>query len=159
MNYDADPKVVAAKAAILAVLNRIKAEPRLAYFISPATETYAKLTAAIAALSDVDVAKFRAEFEQGLTFSALAPEEDASLTFLERLGAAIEKALDNAPVADVLAILTGALVGLSVELCRCQGHDVNQPITLKGGPNRDITISAPKAPSDIEANGAAAALL
>lgn len=65
-------------------------------------------------------------------------------TAVERLGAAIEQALDEAPVSDVLSILTGAFVGLAVELVRRQGHDTNMPIKVDGGPNRDITIHAPK---------------
>ena len=63
---------------------------------------------------------------------------------LENLGAAIERALDECSVSDVLSILTGSLVGLVVELVRRQGEDINKPITLDGGNQRDITISPPK---------------
>ena len=63
---------------------------------------------------------------------------------LENLGAAIERALDECPVSEVLSILTGSLVGLTVELVRRQGEDINKPITLNGGDQRDITISPPK---------------
>jgi hypothetical protein len=66
------------------------------------------------------------------------------------LGAAIERALDEAPVSDVLSILTSAFVGLTVELVRRHGHDVSHPINVDGGPNRDITIHAPKHPSMVE---------
>lgn len=65
-------------------------------------------------------------------------------TAIENLGEAINRALDEAPVSDVLSILTGAFVGLAVELVRRQGHDVSQPIKVDGGPNRDITIHQPK---------------
>lgn len=65
-------------------------------------------------------------------------------TALGKLGAAIEHALAEAPVSDVLAILTGAFVGLTVELVRRQGHDVSKEIKVDGGHNRDITIHAPK---------------
>lgn len=64
---------------------------------------------------------------------------------LTKLGAAIEQALDEAPAADVLTILTGAFVGLTIELCRRQGADVTLPIKIDGGPQRDVTIHPPKA--------------
>ena len=63
---------------------------------------------------------------------------------IEKLGNAISDALDTCPVADVLSVLTGALVGLTVELVRRKGEDVNKEITLNGGDQRDITIHAPK---------------
>lgn len=66
-------------------------------------------------------------------------------TAIEKLGAAISQALEDAPVSDVLSILTGAFVSLTVELVRRQGHDVSQKIEVDGGSNRDITIHAPKA--------------
>lgn len=65
-------------------------------------------------------------------------------TAIGKLGAAIERALDDAPVADVLSVLTGAFVGLTVELVRRQGHDLSKEIKVDGGSNRDITIHAPK---------------
>lgn len=61
-------------------------------------------------------------------------------TAIETLGAAIEQALDEAAVSDVLCLLTGMFVGLTVELCRRQGHDANQEIRVDGGNQRDITI-------------------
>lgn len=66
------------------------------------------------------------------------------MTALKDLAAAIERALDECPVSDVLSILTGSLVGLTVELVRRQGADINKSITLNGGDQRDITISPPK---------------
>lgn len=57
---------------------------------------------------------------------------------------AIDLALKECPVSDVLSVLTGSLVGLSVELVRRNGHDINKEIKLDGGAQRDITISAPK---------------
>ena len=63
---------------------------------------------------------------------------------LEDLGAAIVDAMDECPVADVLSVLTGALVGLAVELMRRQGYDTTKAITLAGGEQRDVTISAQK---------------
>lgn len=75
--------------------------------------------------------------------AALAqPEEGCGI---ERLGNAIAQALDDAPVADVLSLLTGAFVSLTVELVRRQGHhDDSLPIKVDGGQNRDITIHPPK---------------
>ncbi|WJN78750.1 hypothetical protein [Burkholderia anthina] len=72
------------------------------------------------------------------------------MSAIEKLGGAIESALDQAPVSDVLSILTGAFVGLTVELVRRQGHDVALEIKVNGGPQRDITIHAPKEPSDVD---------
>ncbi|WP_321810123.1 hypothetical protein [Burkholderia sp. BCC1985] len=63
---------------------------------------------------------------------------------IEALGEALERALDDAPVADVLAFVTGAFVGLTLELVRRQGHDVNKEIKIDGVEQRDITIHAPK---------------
>jgi hypothetical protein len=63
---------------------------------------------------------------------------------IDKLGKAIESALDEAPVSDVLSILTGAFVGLTVELVRRQGHDVREEIKVDGGNQRDITIHAAK---------------
>lgn len=63
---------------------------------------------------------------------------------IENLESAISRALDEAPVSAVLSILTGAFVGLTVELVRRQGHDVSQKIEVVGGQERDITIHAPK---------------
>jgi len=67
------------------------------------------------------------------------------MSALNDLGTAIERTLAESPVSDVLSILTGSLVGLTVELVRRQGEDINKPITLNGGDQRDITISPPKA--------------
>jgi hypothetical protein len=70
------------------------------------------------------------------------------MTPLENLGAAIRHALDECPVSDVLAVLTGSLVGLAVELVRRQGHDTTKTITLAGGEQRDVIISAQKEPNN-----------
>lgn len=67
------------------------------------------------------------------------------MSALKALGKAIEQALDECPVSDVLSVLTGSLVGLTVELVRRQGEDINKAITLNGGDQRDITILPPKA--------------
>jgi len=67
------------------------------------------------------------------------------MSALERLGEAIEAALGEEEVGDVLSVLTGALVGLTVELCRRKGVDATLPITLDGGMQRNVTIHPPKA--------------
>ena len=67
------------------------------------------------------------------------------MSAIENLGAAIERALDECSVQDVLSLLTGSFFGLTVELVRRQGHDVNKQITVDGGAERDITIHSPKA--------------
>jgi len=74
-------------------------------------------------------------------------------TAIKRLGTAIEQALDEAPASDVLCILTGSFVSLTLELLRRQGHDVAKEIKIDGGSERDITIHAAKdlaAPSATE---------
>jgi cob(I)alamin adenosyltransferase len=71
-----------------------------------------------------------------------------SVGAIDKLGAAIELALAEAPVSDVLSILTGAFVGLTLELVRREGHDVSKEIRVDGGRQRDITIHTPKEQSD-----------
>lgn len=66
------------------------------------------------------------------------------MSAIEKLGDAIETAVGEAPTQDVLAALIGHFVGLTVELVRRQGHDVNKPIKIDGGTGRDITIHEPK---------------
>ncbi|HDR9756468.1 TPA: hypothetical protein ACK3Q6_001655 [Burkholderia cepacia] len=63
---------------------------------------------------------------------------------IEALGEAIDRALDDAPVTDVLAFITGVFVGLTLELVRREGHDVDKEIRIDGVEQRDITIHAPK---------------
>ncbi|MCA8321199.1 hypothetical protein [Burkholderia cepacia] len=72
------------------------------------------------------------------------------MSAIAKLGGAIESALDEAPVSDVLSALTGAFVGLAVELVRRQGHDVAREIKVNGGQQRDITIHAPKELGDVD---------
>lgn len=75
-------------------------------------------------------------------------------TAIEKLGTAIVQALNEAPATDVLSILTGSFVSLTLELLRRQGHDVTTAIKIDGGSERDITIHAPKdlaVPSSTEA--------
>lgn len=70
------------------------------------------------------------------------------MSALEDLGDAISDALDECSAADVLSVLICALVGLAVELVRRQGHDTTKSITLAGGEQRDVIISAQKEPSN-----------
>ena len=64
---------------------------------------------------------------------------------LVKMGEAIENALENCPINDVLSVLTGAFVGLVVELVRRNGQDTNKQITIDGGStSRNITIHPPK---------------
>ncbi|RQV20618.1 hypothetical protein DF039_12300 [Burkholderia cenocepacia] len=63
---------------------------------------------------------------------------------LEAIAEAVGDALAETPVTEVLAFVTGVFVGLTVELVRRQGHDVNMEIKVDGGQQRDITIHAPK---------------
>lgn len=77
------------------------------------------------------------------TLDALA--EEYRQNAIDTLGEAIATAISTADIDDVLALLTGTFVGLMLEVVRREGHDVNKEILLDGGPNRDITIHAPKA--------------
>lgn len=72
------------------------------------------------------------------------------MTALEQLDAAVRRALKEEPTGRVLASVTGIFVGLTVELCRREGADVNNDITIDGGPNRDIMIHAPKLAPDTQ---------
>lgn len=63
---------------------------------------------------------------------------------LEAITEAVGNALAEASVTEVLAVVTGVFVGLTVELVRRQGHDVSKEIKVDGGQQRDITIHAPK---------------
>lgn len=66
------------------------------------------------------------------------------MSALDQLAEAITAALDEEPAGDVLAVLTGAFVSLTLELVRRQGHEADKSVTIDGGKNRDITIHAPK---------------
>lgn len=66
------------------------------------------------------------------------------MSALNDLGTAIERALDECPVSDVLSVLTGSFVGLTIELVRRQGCETDKDITIDGGMERNITIHAPK---------------
>jgi hypothetical protein len=61
---------------------------------------------------------------------------------LTKLADAIDQALETCPVADVLTVLTGCFVGLTIEVVRRSGNDVSKEIKIDGGDQRDITIHA-----------------
>lgn len=77
-----------------------------------------------------------------------AAGEVAQSSGVDALGAAIERALDDAPVSDVLSVITGTFVSLVAELTRRAGHDANEQIKVDGGAQRDITIHAAKVAND-----------
>ncbi len=64
--------------------------------------------------------------------SAIENFEDALLRLVE----------EDAPTA--LCLLTGAFVGLALELIRLQGHEPAGDVFIDGGESRDITIHAAK---------------
>jgi hypothetical protein len=64
-----------AKAAITAVLRRIKDDPRVAYYICPMTQTYDLLVAAYCEFSGMDEQTFRNGFESGLKFEGPRADE------------------------------------------------------------------------------------
>ena len=58
---------------------------------------------------------------------------------------ALDIALDECPVEEVLSFLMGNFVGLVVEVCRRNGGaDENCEIKIEGGANRDVTIGPRK---------------
>lgn len=70
--------------------------------------------------------------------------DDQNKAAIEALGEAIATAIANADASDVLALLTGSFVALTLELVRREGADPDKLIRLDGGENRDITIHEPK---------------
>lgn len=80
--------------------------------------------------------------EQKSTLEALT--EEMNNAAIDKLGAAIAEAVSTADVQDVLALLTGSFVGLTLELLRREGHEPTGDILLDGGANRDITIHKAK---------------
>jgi ketosteroid isomerase-like protein len=70
--------------------------------------------------------------------------QEGSNAAIDKLGAAIAEAVSTADVQDVLALLTGSFVALTLEMLRREGHDPKGDVLLDGGENRDITIHAPK---------------
>lgn len=70
------------------------------------------------------------------------PVDDVSA--IGKLAAAFDEALEAAPLAEVLAFLTGAFVGIVVEVVHREGLNVTEEIKIDGGKYRDITIHAPK---------------
>lgn len=67
---------------------------------------------------------------------------------LEAIGDAITAALDEHSAAEVLQIVTGAFVGLTVEMVRRQvgPEALEKPITIDGCGNRNITIHPAQKP-------------
>jgi hypothetical protein len=71
-------------------------------------------------------------------------EQKKALKALNDLGESIINAVHSAPASDVLSILTGAFVSLTLELARHQGYDDSLEMKIDGGKSRDITIHAKK---------------
>lgn len=64
---------------------------------------------------------------------------------ITELNEALDIALDECPVEEVLSFLMGHFVGLVVEVCRRNGGvDESSEIKLEGG-SRDVTIGPRKA--------------
>lgn len=55
--------------------------------------------------------------------------------------------VDESP-SEALSVITGCFVSLTLGLLRSRGHEPDGDIKIDGGENRDITIHAPKTPSD-----------
>lgn len=83
---------------------------------------------------------FDAEVLDHLMAGRPQPQALPQANSLDRLADAFDKALDDQSVEDVLSVLTGAFVGLVVEVARRNGGDGSLSITIDGGDQRDITI-------------------
>lgn len=62
---------------------------------------------------------------------------------------AFDKFLDDVGVADAMAVATTIFVSLVVSYAKHKGADLNKPIKIDGGEQRDITIHPPKASSGV----------
>ena len=63
---------------------------------------------------------------------------------IDNLRAALDRAIKEEDTCDILSVITGSFVGLTIELVRLQGHDQTKEIFLDGGQQRDITIHEEK---------------
>jgi hypothetical protein len=63
---------------------------------------------------------------------------------IDNLRAALDRAINEEDTCDILSVITGSFVGLTIELVRLQGHDQTKEIFLDGGQQRDITIHEEK---------------
>lgn len=70
--------------------------------------------------------------------------EEMNQAAIDELGEAIAKAITHADINDVLALLTGTFVGITLEIVRREGKDPSKAILVDGGDSRDITIHAAK---------------
>ena len=66
------------------------------------------------------------------------------MSALDQLAQAVDAALDECEVSEVLSVLLGCTVGLVIALARDRGADPDKQITIDGGTSRDITIHAKK---------------
>lgn len=66
------------------------------------------------------------------------------MSALEEMAASIERALDECVTSEVLSVLTGAFVGVTLAVAKAHGCDTNTAFLIDGGESRDITIHAPK---------------
>lgn len=73
-----------AKAAIAAVLKRIKADPRVAYYFDPISDCREKLVAAHCELNGLDEVAFKSQFDPTVSYEAPPSEEGEPMTqFIE----------------------------------------------------------------------------
>lgn len=74
---------------------------------------------------------------------------------LEAIGEAITAALEVCPATEVLQVVTGAFVGLTVEMVRRQvgAEALEKPIQINGCGNRNITIHPVEQPAADQKGG------
>ena len=66
---------------------------------------------------------------------------------------AFDRLIDEVGAADATMVITAIFVSLIVSYAEHRGYDINKPIMVDGGDQRDITIHAPK--NDKQEGGAA----
>ena len=64
------------------------------------------------------------------------------MTTTEDVTNTIKRALRDNPAKDVLSVVLGNFVGLTLALTEQAGHDPDKAITINGAPGRDVTIHA-----------------
>lgn len=66
------------------------------------------------------------------------------MSALHDMGNAISRALVECPASEVLSVITGVFVGLTIGAVKESGSDPDKEIKIDGGSERDITIHAKK---------------
>lgn len=66
------------------------------------------------------------------------------MSTIEDLATAIDRAIDDCPIDEVVSVITGAFVSMLIGIVRHKGGNPDQQIDIDGGENRNITIHPTK---------------